>query len=341
MGNNYFKNDLLFNFSGERPFQCSFAGCQMRFTHANRHCPDHPYDVLKRCEDEFMMSSQPEEQSTEILKWLQKYREDRQHLLQQQTMSPSPSTSRKTPKRALSSTKSNDENKKRVFNRSVASTPSGILAQENCDTPINEMLAMSPSKAARKGLMCVMDMNAGIGSMQNSTPVQITSSISDISELASMGSPISNKPKQCRPKVILWKEPIDDGDDDLFESSGSREFSVTSPPTLKQETAISSPVKKSFNPKKKWLRECAWQEDLGAKPLDGYGSTHPLYKSQSQCDTNNWQMASSNDSASTSGDNINPNQNRPSVLIMGPNIIHQTLSRIERTINKSDQPCEL
>lgn len=311
--------------TGERPFQCSFVGCQMRFTHANRHCPDHPYDVLKRCEDDFMMSSQPEEQSTEILKWIQKYREDRQHLLQQQTMSPSPSTSRKTPKRASSSTKSNDENKKRVFSRSVVTTPSGILAQENCDTPTNEMLlAMSPSKAARKGLMCVMDMNAGIGSMQNSTPVQIPSSFSDISELASiMGSPISgNKPKQCRPKVILWKEPIDDGEDDLLDTSGSREFTVhENPPTLKQENAISSPVKKSFNPKKKWLRECAWQEDLGAKPLDGYGTTHPLYKSQSQSDMNNWQMASSsNDSVSTSSDNMNPNQNRPSVLIMGPNI---------------------
>lgn len=187
------------------------------------------------------------------------------------------------------------------------------------------MLAMSPSKAARKGLMCVMDMNAGIGSMQNSTPVQITSSFAEISELASiMGSPISaNKPKQCRPKVILWKEPIDDGEDDLLDHSGSSEFTVTSTPTLKADTATisSSPVKKSFNPKKKWLRECAWQEDLGAKPLDGYGTTHPLYKSQSQNDMNNWQMASSsNDSASTSSDNMNPNQNRPSVLIMGPNI---------------------
>lgn len=294
----------------------------MRFTHANRHCPDHPYDVLKRCEDDFMMSSQPEEQSTEILKWLQKYREDRQHLLQQQTMSPTPNTSRKTPKRASSSTKSNDENKKRVFNRSVATTPSGILAQENCDTLTNEMLAMSPSKAARKGLMCVMDMNAGIGPAQNSTPVQISSSFSDISELASiMGSPISgNKPKQCRPKVILWKEPIDDGEDDLLDPSGPKEFNVTSTPTPKQDSAISSPVKKSFNPKKKWLRECAWQEDLGTKPLDGYGTTHPLYKSQSHSDINNWQMASSSNDSATSSDYMNPNQNRPSVLIMGPSI---------------------
>lgn len=182
------------------------------------------------------------------------------------------------------------------------------------------MIAMSPSKAARKGLMC-MDMNVGAG-IQSSTPVQIAPSFSDISDLASiMGSPISgNKPKTCRPKVILWKEPIDDENDELLNSSGSQELRMTSTPTIAQETAItSSPVKKSFNPKKKWLRE-AWQEDLGAKPLEGYGVNHPLYSNQSHNDMNNWQMASSsNDSVSLSSD-TNPNQNRPSVLIMGPSI---------------------
>jgi hypothetical protein len=306
--------------TGERPFQCSFAGCQMRFTHANRHCPDHPYDVLKRCEDDFLMNSQPEEQSTEILKWIQKYREDRQHLLQQQTMSPSPSAPRKTPKRSSSSVKSNDENKKRVFSRSNATTPSSVHEQENCDTPTNEMLAMSPSKAARKGLMCVMDMNAGAATMQSSTPVQIASSFPEPSDLASiMGSPISgNKPKHCRPKIILWKEPIEDAEDDPLENSESNELRIINAPVNVQETATTStsPVKKSFNPKKKWLRE-AWQEDLGARPLDGYGTTHPLYnKNPAQIDTNNWQMASSSsDSRMFLSETItNPNQNRPSVL---------------------------
>lgn len=286
----------------------------MRFTHANRHCPDHPYDALKRCDDDFLMSSQPEEQSTEILKWIQKYREDRQQMLQQQTMSPSPSTSRKTPKRSSTSTKSNDENKKRVFSRSIATTPSGFHAQENFEA--SELAAMSPSKAARKGLMCEMDMNAGAGFAQSSTPLQVTVSSVEIAELASiMGSPISaNKPKHCRPKVILWKEPIDDNEDDPLESVGS-----TSAPEIVQEptTAHLSPVKKSFNPKKKWLRE-AWHEDLGARPLDGYGSNHPLYKNPSQSD---WQMASSSNESGGSGSDLasNPNQNRPSVLIMGPN----------------------
>lgn len=278
----------------------------MRFTHANRHCPDHPYDALKRCDDDFLMSTQPEEQSTEILKWLQKYREDRQHALQQQTMTPSPSAVRKTPKRSSSSVKSNDENKKRAFDRSTTSTPT-----------IEEVFAMSPSKAARKGLMCPMDMNAGAGSIQSSLPV--LSNISEPSDLALvMGSPISaNKPKHCRPKVILWKEPIDDADDDPLESVS--ELRVNPPEIVKEQPVSSSPVKKSFNPKKKWLRE-AWQEDLGARPLDCYGTNHPLYKNPSQGDMSNWQMASSsNDSASTSSDyNANPNQNRPSVLFMGP-----------------------
>lgn len=292
----------------------------MRFTHANRHCPDHSFSVLKRCDDDFLMNPQPEEQSTDILKWLQKYREDRQHQLQQQSMSPSPSTiSRKTPKRSLSASTSrrNDESKKRVFSRSLVATPSGAGSQENqnCDSPTSEMLAMSPSKRARKGLMCEMDMNAGAGTLlQSSTPVQLASSISINSDLTSiMGSPITaNKPKQCRPKVILWKEPIEDADDDPLENkcdSGS-----ISAPTIVQE---SSPVKKSFNPKKKWLRE-AWQEDLGARPLDDCGVNHPLYNSQLQNDMSNWQMASSsNDSVSDTV--VNPNQNRPSVLIIrGP-----------------------
>lgn len=303
--------------TGERPFQCSAVGCQMRFTHANRHCPDHPYDVLKRCDDDFLLNSQPEEQSTEILKWLQKYRDDRQHQLQ--TMSPSPSAPRKTPKRSASS-KSNDENKKRVFCQSVVTTPSGSYAQENRDTPRNEMEAMSPSKAARKGLMCAMDMNAGTGSILSSTPVQVALVKSEATSLASvMGSPITtNKPKYCKPKIILWKEPIDDTEDEPLQSS-TDELEINQTSAAVQETHVSSSPKKSFNPKKKWLRE-AWQEDLGAQPLEGYGTTHPLYKNSSQTNTANWQMTSpsaNNDSRGPSSETVtNPNQNRPSVLIM-------------------------
>lgn len=300
----------------------------MRFTHANRHCPDHPYEVLKRCDDDFLINSQPEEQSTEILKWLQKYREDRQHQLQQQSMSPSATaTSRKTPKRPSSASKGDNENKKRIFSRSIVNSNNEILLQENLNhVAMTETMALSPNKATRKGLvMCEMDMNAGAGILQISTPIQVASSVAEIPDLSSiMGSPITaNKPKHCKPKVILWKEPIDDVEDDLVNNVVSSDNRTNSPsPYVKQETVTSSPVKKSFNPKKKWLRE-AWQEDhsttysdLGARPLEDCGVNHPLYNNHSQQNNmSHWQMVSS--TSSENDTNINPNQNRPSVLIMG------------------------
>lgn len=278
----------------------------MRFTHANRHCPDHPYEALKRNDDDLIFNPQPEEQSIEILKWLQKYREDRQQqLIQQQNQSPSPTATaaatRKTPKRplttTLSITKDNDENKRRVFGRSALTSK----GNSNCDTS-NEK-SSSPSKAARKGLMCELDMNAGTAenSIQSSTPVHHPDSTDFSSSVTS--SPIStNKQKHCRPKVILWKEPIDGNDeDDLMNNENVLKENSTCNSAI--TSVMSSPVKKLINPKKKWLRE-AWQEDL-ARPLD-YGTSHPLYKS----DNGNWQMSSLSQTSS------NPNENRPSVLMM-------------------------
>ncbi|XP_070501510.1 uncharacterized protein [Chironomus tepperi] len=295
--------------TGERPFSCSAPNCQMRFTHANRHCPDHPYQALKRCDDEFLLNSQPEEQSTEILKWLQKYREERQQqLIQAQSPSPSPSSSaRKTPKRPSSSTtKGNDENnKRRVFSKSI----NDIKAQENCDMSSNnmELIAMSPSKAARKGLMCAMDMNAGTAeNIQSSTPIQKQNYASDATDLAIIGSPVStNKPKHCRPKIILWKEPMDDNDE---ESSLNNEENILKPKEIsgpnEKNLSVPSP-KKLFNPKKKWLREAC--QDLGTQPLD-FGSNHPLYnrlQTQAVDTMTNSQLSLSNNHII-----------RPSVIIM-------------------------
>jgi hypothetical protein len=254
----------------------------MRFTHANRHCPDHPYQALKRCDDEFLLNPQPEEQSTEILKWLQKYREERhQQLIQAQSPSPSPNSSaRKTPKRPSSSnnTKGSDENKRRVFSKSIID----IKAQENCDISSSssnnkELIAMSPSKAARKGFMCEMDMNAGAAeNIQSSTPIQKQNYASDAIDLAIIGSPVStNKPKHCRPKIILWKEPMDDNDEE--ESSLNNDENILKPTEITgpSEKSLSVPSpKKLFNPKKKWLREAC--QDLGTQPLD-FGTNHPLY----------------------------------------------------------------
>lgn len=155
-----------FLFTGERPFICSTPHCQMRFTHANRHCPDHPYDTLKRCDD-FVIQSIPE-QNTEVLKWLDKYRSERDR---------TPST-RKTPKRTKQnhSTNSNNDN------------------SENCDENVD--LPNTPTAyKSRKGLMCELDMNAGMGS----------------------SSPLTTKSKPNVPKTIQWQEPSsqeeDSGDD--------------------------------------------------------------------------------------------------------------------------------
>ncbi|XP_076462211.1 zinc finger protein 367-like [Babylonia areolata] len=36
--------------TGEKPFACCVDGCSSRFTHANRHCSEHPYAGLRRVE---------------------------------------------------------------------------------------------------------------------------------------------------------------------------------------------------------------------------------------------------------------------------------------------------
>ena len=51
----------------------------MRFTHANRHCPDHPYATLTRSDD-FVLKpvSENSELSHEVARWLERYRISRE-----------------------------------------------------------------------------------------------------------------------------------------------------------------------------------------------------------------------------------------------------------------------
>lgn len=100
----------------------------MRFTHANRHCPDHPYEQLKRCDD-FIIQPIPE-QNYDVIKWMEKYRMEREER----------TPTRKTPKRTK--------------------THEYVENNENSEQPVTPS---NPCKS-RKGLMVELDMNAGFDS---------------------------------------------------------------------------------------------------------------------------------------------------------------------------------
>ncbi|NWV40701.1 ZN367 protein, partial [Grantiella picta] len=59
--------------TGEKPFVCSENGCLSRFTHANRHCPNHPYARLKREELTDRLSKKQTADNKAVAEWLAKY----------------------------------------------------------------------------------------------------------------------------------------------------------------------------------------------------------------------------------------------------------------------------
>ncbi|XP_014791760.1 PREDICTED: zinc finger protein 367 [Calidris pugnax] len=64
--------------TGEKPFVCSENGCLSRFTHANRHCPKHPYARLKREELTDMLSKKQTADNKAVAEWLTKYWQTRE-----------------------------------------------------------------------------------------------------------------------------------------------------------------------------------------------------------------------------------------------------------------------
>ncbi|XP_075582770.1 zinc finger protein 367 [Pelecanus crispus] len=64
--------------TGEKPFVCSENGCISRFTHANRHCPKHPYARLKREELTDRLSKKQTADNKAVAEWLAKYWETRE-----------------------------------------------------------------------------------------------------------------------------------------------------------------------------------------------------------------------------------------------------------------------
>uniref|UniRef100_A0A182J387 C2H2-type domain-containing protein n=1 Tax=Anopheles atroparvus TaxID=41427 RepID=A0A182J387_ANOAO len=251
--------------TGERPFICSAAHCQMRFTHANRHCPDHPYDTLRRCDD-FVIQTVPE-QNGDVLRWLEKYRAEREDR----------TPTRKTPKRSngvsndgcvaaasnghgvtdgpgsSNGTQNENENLRPVATQRTTAndennpTGTGLNGAVGGGAAAVSNLLLSPVtpnntyKSSRKGLL---DMNAGLG------------------------SPVTTKTKNSLPKLIQWQEPT--GREDEEERGGLDDESG-------DECTLISPAKSTFNPKKKWLRD-AWQDDL-AKPLEPNVISQKLFSS--------------------------------------------------------------
>lgn len=287
----------------------------MRFTHANRHCPDHPYDTLKRCEAaDIQIQPVSEEQSSDIMRWLQKYREDKQQAQAMYAGHVQPSTpTRKTPVKRLSSGTSpsaSDENgrrcKKPAHMHAFSSDP-------NLNSAAHSPLLQSPQildqrSSVRKGLMCELDMNAGRGFSTPTTtaasssyqPLQLST---DDPLIAS--SPLSSS-KFGKPKLIAWKEPIET-DDDYLSDHGLDPDYLRSPPSFASTPAQPSRTPTVLNPKKKWLKD-SWHDDLGTKPLDS-SENGSLYLDA------NWQMATARQQYHNSP-TANPNQMRPTVLMV-------------------------
>lgn len=59
--------------TGEKPFVCSEKGCGNRFTHANRHCPKHPFSRLKREEPKEGQGRSQSVDNKAVAEWLAKY----------------------------------------------------------------------------------------------------------------------------------------------------------------------------------------------------------------------------------------------------------------------------
>ncbi|XP_055536372.1 zinc finger protein rotund-like [Wyeomyia smithii] len=243
--------------TGERPFICSAINCQMRFTHANRHCPDHPYDTLKRCDD-FVIQTVPE-QNGEVLKWLEKYRAEREDR----------TPTRKTPKRTSHATQNENENQPRPATNNENYMVNGTAFQ-------SPMTPRSPFKS-RKGLMCELDMNAGMGLS---------------------ASPITAKTKPNVPKLIQWQEPTSQEEDDSGDESHGGV-------TIQHST---------FNPKKKWLRD-AWQEDL-AKPLEPSLISPQALSSTTSTAALKQQLNQESAPVIHETVTVDPNQMRPTVLMV-------------------------
>ncbi|XP_051924483.1 zinc finger protein 367 [Hippocampus zosterae] len=64
--------------TGEKPFVCSEKECGNRFTHANRHCPKHPFSRLRREEPKEGTGKAQSVDNKAVAEWLAKYWQTRE-----------------------------------------------------------------------------------------------------------------------------------------------------------------------------------------------------------------------------------------------------------------------
>ena len=65
--------------AGEKPFLCSHPGCNQRYTHANRQCPDHPYAKPQRTAEIILQPNiSSSEDKGQVMAWLEKYKREKE-----------------------------------------------------------------------------------------------------------------------------------------------------------------------------------------------------------------------------------------------------------------------
>ena len=225
----------------------------MRFTHANRHCPDHPYDTLKRCDD-FVIQTVQSDQNGEVMKWLEKYR------LEREDRTPT----RKTPKRAKQHEHENE-------NQNENCTSNGA-------TPEFPLTPSNPYKR-RKGLMCELDMNAGMGS----------------------ASPLTARKKPNLPKVIQWQEPTSQEEDESGDEGDIPAQSTFNPKKRWLREAWQDDLARPLEP----VMPSTPSSSTSSSPISMSSSTSMLRNQLTQEQTVSKPVIS-----------VNPNQMRPTVLMV-------------------------